>query len=511
MVSRFIAVAAACGLTALTADTALAQGGGTPSGQLVVPQAQSASDSAVRTLVSRLDLERYKTTIKGLTQFGDRRQGTDRNRAAVDWIEAQLKSYGCTNTERIKYEYWGRQLQNDSTRRVDSLAGRGRGAGAGRAGGGGRAGGAGVGGEATTTSDTLRARILAANQAIARRDSLVNVAVRAAAAAGQDTAEARRVAMLRAEVGANPLTGPGARAGGAGGRGGGGGGRGNQNPQKGFRAPTGVNTNPLLQPDTALRRINAQRDTPGPREQVYCTKIGTTRPNEMYIIGAHMDGHGFGSAANDDGSGTAIVMELARILHAPDVQTETSIRFILFNNEETGGGAAAYVQQRAPLQGIENPVGSRRYPEPKWLGMIQHDMMMWDHGMPGPDGKVSPEQRREADINVEFAGTSTMAGESQKLAWFFRTMNDRYATDYPAAVGDRMSNTDSRSFQDHVAAISLRENERLAHTGTGWNPTWHQPIDVFETFSDKDFRLGLNSAQTTLAAVASLSGATVRK
>ncbi len=47
----------------------------------------------------------YKATIKGLTQFGDRRQGTDRNRAAIDWIEAQLKSYGCTNTERLKYDY----------------------------------------------------------------------------------------------------------------------------------------------------------------------------------------------------------------------------------------------------------------------------------------------------------------------------------------------------------------------------------------------------------------------
>ena len=50
------------------------------------------------------DLERYKATIKGLTQFGDRRQGTERNREAVDWIEAQLKSYGCP-TERIKYTY----------------------------------------------------------------------------------------------------------------------------------------------------------------------------------------------------------------------------------------------------------------------------------------------------------------------------------------------------------------------------------------------------------------------
>src|SRR5439155_22690136 len=56
-------------------------------------------------LVARLDLERYKATIKGLTAFGDRRQGTDRNRAAVDWIEAQLRSYGCSDVSRLKYDF----------------------------------------------------------------------------------------------------------------------------------------------------------------------------------------------------------------------------------------------------------------------------------------------------------------------------------------------------------------------------------------------------------------------
>ena len=272
-----------------------------------------------------------------------------------------------------------------------------------------------------------------------------------------------------------------------------------------------MNTNPELQPDTTLRRINAQPDTPGPREEVYCTKIGTTHPEEMYIVGGHMDGHGWGEAANDDGSGTALVMELARVLSAPDVQTERSIRFALWNNEETGlNGARAYVDQRKDLQGKEDPAGSGKYPEPKWLGMIQHDMMMFDHGMPGPDGKVSPEQRREADVNVEFAGTSKLATEAQKLAWFFRTANDKFATDYPATVGDRMSNTDSDAFKDLVAAISLRENERLAQIGTGWDPQWHQPTDVFTTYSDKDFRLGLNAAQTTLGAIAQLAGARLR-
>jgi hypothetical protein len=87
-------------------------------------------------------------------------------------------------------------------------------------------------------------------------------------------------------------------------------------------------------------------------------------------------------------------MELARVFSSPDVQTERSIP--LHPLEQRGDGT-----QRAPRvrrtasgaagQGIAR--GSKKYPEPKWLGMIQHDMMMWDHGMPRADGTVSKEQR----------------------------------------------------------------------------------------------------------------------
>lgn len=437
---------AAIAIPAAAQDT---NAGGAPA-----PQAEDP----IRTMVGRLSLEKYKETLRGLTQFGDRRQGTSRNRAAVDWIEAQLKSYGCTNTERIVYTYDRRQLPERWPQMLDSM----------------------------------RAY---AGMTQTQKDSVAQVA---AAARGRGGAAGGR---------AGAGGGGGAGAGAAGGRGGRGG-----NPRKGFTAPTGVNINPFLQPDTALRRINMEPDTPGERQEVYCTKVGKTHPEEMYIIGGHMDGHGFGAGLNDDGSGTALVMELARIFSSPDVETDRSIRFALWNNEETGlNGARAYIDQRFKLQGIENPAGSGKYPEPKWLAMIQHDMMMWDHGMPGPDGKVNPTQRREADVNIEFRDTSKFALESQKLAWFFRQMNDRYATDYPAAVGDRMSNTDSDPFKDLVPSLSLRENERLAHTGTGWNPTWHQPIDRWDTFSDADFKLGLNAAQTTLSAIASLSGAKVKK
>jgi hypothetical protein len=271
----------------------------------------------------------------------------------------------------------------------------------------------------------------------------------------------------------------------------------------GNRGRTGVNNNPEAQPDEKLRALNSGPVIPGPIPQVYCTKVGATRPDEMYIIGGHMDGIGWGEAANDDASGSAIVMELARVFNSPDVTTDVSIRFALWNGEEGGlRGARAYVAQRQALQGKPG--------EPRWLGMIQHDMMMFDHGMPRADGTLSPEQRPEADFNIEFQSNSKMADASQELAFMVKAAADRYSKNYPGTVGPHMTNTDSGPFQDIVAAISMRENERGMHTGVGWNPHWHQPTDLYATYSDKDFTLGLNSAQATLAAIARLAGAKVR-
>jgi hypothetical protein len=371
--------------------------------------APSTAPDPIATMVSRLDLQKYKATVKGLTQFGDRRQGTDRNRAAIDWIEAQLKSYGCTNTERIKYDF---QPPPPRT-----------------------AGGA-------------------------RRPP------------------------------ADPTIGPGGSR------------------RRGYVIPESVNEDPMKQPDVKLRELNSQPSTPGGREEVYCTKIGATHPDEMYIVGAHMDGIGWGEAANDDGSGTALVMELARVFSSPDVVTDRSIRFALWNNEETGlNGARAYADQRAKLQGIESPAGSGKYPEPKWLGMIQHDMMMFDHGMPHADGTMSKQQRPEADINIEYQLTSKYADEAMRMAHKFQLADDKYASDYPANVGPHMTNTDSTPFMDLTPSISLREVERGAQMGNGWDPQHHQPTDVYSFYSDDDFRLGLNATQTSLGAVAQLTGA----
>ncbi len=345
-------------LNRLVATCSLLAAAAAPLAAQSVPQpAPDTAVDAIKNMVAMLSLDQYKATIKGLTQFGDRRQGTDRNRAAVDWIEAKLKSYGCTPTARITYDY---------------------------------------------QPPPPRARPTPEQIAAAQH--------------------------LRAE----------------------GWGEGGSRV-RGVRARTGVNNDSLKQPDPAIRATDSQPSTPGERQEVYCTKVGTVHPDEMYIVGGHMDGIGWGQAANDDGSGTALVMELARVFSDPHVKTDRSIRFILWNNEETGlDGSRAYVAQRYALQGKEDPAGSGKYPEPRWLGMVQHDMMMFDHGMPRADGTLSPVQRPEADVNIEFQATSKFAAQAQEMAWAFERANEKYATDYPAAVGRHMTNTDSAPFQDLI-------------------------------------------------------------
>src|SRR5947209_7216697 len=60
----------------------------------LLAQSRTTSSDPVRTVVGRLELEQYKAHIKGLAQFGDRMQGTQGNRDAIDWLERQLLAFG---------------------------------------------------------------------------------------------------------------------------------------------------------------------------------------------------------------------------------------------------------------------------------------------------------------------------------------------------------------------------------------------------------------------------------
>src|SRR5262249_26748991 len=70
------------------------------------------------------------------------------------------------------------------------------------------------------------------------------------------------------------------------------------------------------------------------------------KPDEYVVVGAHLDSWDLGQGTTDNGTGTSVVLETARILARLGVAPRRTIRFILFTGEEQGlHGSKAFVQQ----------------------------------------------------------------------------------------------------------------------------------------------------------------------
>lgn len=81
------------------------------------------------------------------------------------------------------------------------------------------------------------------------------------------------------------------------------------------------------------------------------TKTGTLYPDKYVIICGHYDTI-TGPGTNDNGSGTSVILEVARILK--DVPTEYSIKFIHFSGEEQGlYGSSHYANNVAFQSGVK--------------------------------------------------------------------------------------------------------------------------------------------------------------
>jgi Zn-dependent M28 family amino/carboxypeptidase len=88
-----------------------------------------------------------------------------------------------------------------------------------------------------------------------------------------------------------------------------------------------------------------------PTFNIIVTKSGTLYPDTYFIIDGHYDTYN-GPGVNDNGSGTAMVLEMARMLK--DVETAYSIKFIHFTVEELGlVGSSHYVENTVVPQNMD--------------------------------------------------------------------------------------------------------------------------------------------------------------
>jgi hypothetical protein len=100
---------------------------------------------------------------------------------------------------------------------------------------------------------------------------------------------------------------------------------------------------------------------------------GSKRPDEIVLLGAHLDSWELGTGAIDDGAGVGIVIEAARLIAALPKRPARTIRVVLFANEENGGrGSLAYAKAHEAeaarhALALEMDLGTDRVYKMSWL------------------------------------------------------------------------------------------------------------------------------------------------
>jgi carboxypeptidase Q len=75
---------------------------------------------------------------------------------------------------------------------------------------------------------------------------------------------------------------------------------------------------------------------------------GREKPQEVVLLGAHLDSWDVGTGAHDDGAGVAMVMEAGRLIGKLKPAPRRTVRVVLFANEENGlRGGKAYAEAHA--------------------------------------------------------------------------------------------------------------------------------------------------------------------
>ncbi|HET55480.1 MAG TPA: M20/M25/M40 family metallo-hydrolase [Ignavibacteria bacterium] len=203
--------------------------------------------------------------------------------------------------------------------------------------------------------------------------------------------------------------------------------------------------------DSFLVITRYNNNVPVMQYNVVATLTGSTRPDEIYIIGGHYDSynqtgdpHVFAPGADDNASGTASALETARAIKSAGYQPSATIKFVCFAAEElmlSGNSGSEYMAEKYREQNINLKL------------MINNDMIA-----------NNPRPLNESMVSVNYyTGSETLKDIAMSLM-------DQYSVVTPME-GGRDVWTDSRSFHEEgFPAIYYDEYD--------FSPNYHTSNDV---------------------------------
>ena len=97
------------------------------------------------------------------------------------------------------------------------------------------------------------------------------------------------------------------------------------------------------EPVVVTLKMSARTLPDAPSRNVVAEIVGREKPDEVVVLGGHIDSWDVGQGAMDDGGGSVAAWEAVRLIHRLGLRPRRTVRVVLWTNEENGGkGGLAY-------------------------------------------------------------------------------------------------------------------------------------------------------------------------
>lgn len=213
---------------------------------------------------------------------------------------------------------------------------------------------------------------------------------------------------------------------------------------------------------------------------VIIDRPGTTTPGEVLVISAHLDAALNAPGADDDGTGVAALLELARVLR--DYPTHRTVRLCFFNLEEVGlVGSSRHVIGMRESKSADTVVG-----------MVSLEMLGYFSDAPGSQRSPIPPikdvfEPPTVGDSIALVGLARDAAFIRRLAGFMRAGAPELKVttlDFlPIPVPDMMRS-------DHAPFVMAKmPGVMLTDTANFRNPHYHKPTDTIDTLDPARFTL----------------------
>ena len=179
---------------------------------------------------------------------------------------------------------------------------------------------------------------------------------------------------------------------------------------------------------------------------------GSEKPEEIVLIGAHLDSWDLATGAIDDGSGVAMVMETMRLLKEMNLRPRRTIRAVLFMNEENGSrGALQYAKDHGKekhIAAIETDAGGAA--PTGFTTTLKGDALAALEGRTKPLAAVSSNRFEVAEEAGADIGPLTEAG----VPGFGLVPEPLHYFDYHHTNADTLDKVDPKELSQDTAAIA---------------------------------------------------------